>query len=268
MLKQEISMNHKVAILFSGGSDSTLTASIEQEKYDEIYLLSYWRKGISCIDNSKGHAEKLQQKYSNKKFIHHILDVDHLFKQLSYENFLTNIKKHRFFLLSTCGFCKLAMHVRTLQFCLEHNIKYVCDGANRNMYIYPFQRSENVELLREMYQEFGITYYNPVFDLPSEEDESFYQARIKKVLQRKPNTKPVNRSDKTVGELLYETGLVQDKNIKGSDYDSKHQAHCMQLFLFRIFALGYYIPHFGINRYAKKTHRMFREKIEFAKQLI
>jgi predicted subunit of tRNA(5-methylaminomethyl-2-thiouridylate) methyltransferase len=261
-------MISKVAILFSGGTDSTLTASIEQKKYDEIYLLSYWRNGISCIDNSKGHAEKLQQKYSDKKFEHHILDVDDLFKELSYENFLHNIKKHRFFLLSTCGFCKLAMHVRTLQFCLEHNIKYVCDGANRNMYIYPFQRSENVELLRDMYREFDITYYNPVFDLPSTPDESFYQARIKRLLNKNREKKDQPQQQKTVGELLYETGLVKDTNIKGSDYDAKHQAKCMQLFLFRIFALGYFIPRWGIELYAKRTTAMFKEKINYVKQHI
>ncbi len=65
--------------------------------------------------------------------------------------------------LSTCGFCKLAMHVRTLLYCLDNGIKTVADGSNRNMSFFPAQMPEVVLLVRELYKSFGIEYVTPVF---------------------------------------------------------------------------------------------------------
>jgi hypothetical protein len=42
----------------------------------------------------------------------------------------------------------------------------------------------------------------------------------------------------------------------------------MQLFLFRIFALGYFIPRWGVELYAKRTTAMFKEKINYVKHHI
>lgn len=255
----------QVAILFSGGTDSTYVASMEQEKYHKVFLLSYYRDGISSIENSCKHVRKLEEKYTDKIFEHYIFNVSDIFKELSYENYLSNIKKHGLFLLSSCGFCKLAMHIKTLQFCIDNGIGYVCDGAHKNMNIYPFQRKELTDMLRTLYSDYGIHYYNPVFDLPSEKEMSMFEKFIQPMLTENKHNE---NEYKTIGCLLHETGIVNEENIKGTKYDKDNQAQCMQLFMLRFLALGYFIPTFGMKAYAKQTVLMFKDKITYAKKYI
>jgi len=115
-------------LLFSGGTDSTYTAVLMQDKYDKIHLITYDRFGFLNTKNSQNSALKLKRAFGEDKFVHRIINIDKLFREISYESYLGDILKYGFFLLLTCGLCKLAMHWQAIIYCLDNNVGEVCDG--------------------------------------------------------------------------------------------------------------------------------------------
>ena len=269
--------NNEVLVLFSGGTDSTLAAALAADKFDFIHLITYSRLGIASVENSKVNAKMLINKYGEDKISHKILKIDKLFKYISYENYLGNLKKYGFNNLSTCGLCKLSMHIKTVEYALENNIGHVCDGANAGMTMFPAQMRPVVELLQKMYAEYGIVYSNPVFDYDAPEEASFISSENKSLLKSdipmdervldKKNTDPSKKTH-TSGQVLYDMGLAPSPNVKGTKYDKDRQPRCYQFVLFNIFAIKYYLNKHSYEDYENMTTEFFREKIQTAKNLI
>lgn len=152
----------ELVILFSGGTDSTYTAVMMKQKYKKIHLLTFDRFGFLNTVNSRSAAQALKEKFGKDKFTHQIIIIDELFKKISYNNYFRELIKYKFFVLLTCGLCKLAMHWRTIVYCIDNHIEYVCDGSSKEM-IDPSQDAEIIRGMRVLYNEFGIRYFNPVF---------------------------------------------------------------------------------------------------------
>jgi len=256
------------AILYSGGSDSTLAVILMQEQYQKIHLLTYKRFGLFSLDNTTVYVDYFKEKYGKDKFVHTFMNIDKLFKYLSYESYIKNLIRHRFFLLTTCGFCKLAMHVRTIVYCLVNNVKHVCDGANKGMDIYPGQMSGVLNEITKLYEIFGIHYFNPVFDYEPPEEKSYIKDdTFRKRIGNYDNT-PALVNKNTTERKLYELGITPSENVKGSEYDKKRQGRCFQLILFRIFANKYFLASKTIDEYVEKVGTLYNEKIAVAKKLI
>jgi asparagine synthetase B (glutamine-hydrolysing) len=62
----------KCAVLYSGGTDSTLAAALTCREYDHIHLVTYHRFGFFSSENPGVNALKLIEKYPDKyiTFIH------------------------------------------------------------------------------------------------------------------------------------------------------------------------------------------------------
>ncbi len=260
----------KIVILFSGGTDSTLTSALMAEKFKRIYLITYSRFGLFAINNSKTNVEKLRDKFKNIYFSHHIIKVNKLFNYVSYEHYFHHLIKHRFFLLSTCGLCKLAMHIRTVIFCLKNDVVEVCDGANKNMRLFPDQMASVMQETRKMYAHFGINYTSPVFEFGQPDVNGFNdrlrQERISPLIEKKGAFDKTKKN--TTRYKLFEFDLMPSENVKGSKIDQKMQPRCFQFILFRIFAQWYYLPNHTYNEYEQASLQFFKEKIDFFTALI
>lgn len=256
--------NKGIAILFSGGTDSTLTAALMAEKFKRIYLITYSRFGLFSINNATTNVKKLKDRFKNTHFHHHIINISRLFDYVAYEHYFHYLIKHGFFLLSTCGLCKLTMHIRTIIFCIENGVVEVCDGANKNMYLFPDQMASVMKEIKKMYAHFGINYTSPVFELENPDIGGFI-ARLgmeeMPVFMEKAVHLDKERKD-TTGYKLFELGLMPSENVKGSRLDHNMQPRCFQFILFRIFAQWYYLSNHTYNEYENKTLQFFREKIE------
>ena len=157
-------MNEKAAVLYSGGSDSTLVAARLTEKFQEIHLLSYVYSGVINPDQSITNVERLRERFESHKFVHHIINLDRFLKELLYGNYLKDLFKYRLFLLSYCPICAFIMHTRTLIHCLENEIYNVCDGANSQRgRSYPHQVRRVMDEYRKFYAEYGISYSSPPY---------------------------------------------------------------------------------------------------------
>lgn len=263
-------LKNSVAILFSGGTDSTLTAALLEKEFQTIHLVTYNRFGFHATDNTAVQAQMLKDKFGQDRFVHTLINVDELFKHISYENYLKNIVKHGFFNLSTCGLCKLSMHVRTIAYCLDNQIYHVADGANQAMSMEPAQIKEVIDEMKRMYQHFGISYFNPVFELDAPGDGDFLEKENLQFLKNISDTTLTQEEfhQKTPGSVLHEMGLAPERNVKGSDYDKKRQPRCFQFIPFNIFAKKYFLASKSYDEYKKQTVDFYTEKINMVIKLL
>jgi predicted subunit of tRNA(5-methylaminomethyl-2-thiouridylate) methyltransferase len=257
------------AILFSGGTDSTLAAVLQEEYFNEIHLLTFDRLGIASVENSKVNAQMLIDKYGAERIKHIIINIDKIFKHISYENYISNIRKHGLMNLSTCGLCKLSMHIQTISYCNDNSIVDVADGANQGMDMFPAQMKPVIDQMKTLYLKFGITYSNPVFDYEFPDEGSFLSMENANMLMSLPQKNSEKEMKKmTAGRVLYEKGLAPLPNVKGSDYDRKRQPRCFQFILFKTFANKYFLADNTYEEYVDKTVDFFDDKIKVAEEVL
>lgn len=257
----------EIAVLFSGGTDSTLAAATMQETFRRVHLVTYDRFGFHSTGNTAVNATMLQNKFGPEKFVHRTMKFDPLFEHLSYERYLRNWFKYGFFQLSTCGLCKLAMHARTIKYCLDHGVTNVCDGANMGMSIFPDQMKGVLDEYQQMYAHFGITYSNPVYFMTPPAEKSYIETSNLGVI---PSFLPPTDAPRTEtpGQKLHRLGLAPAPDVKGSAYDRKRQPRCHQLVLFNIFAIGYFKAPQRYGTYAEKSRDYFKDKIKTVTRLL
>lgn len=265
---------NKAIVLFSGGTDSTLTSALLTKDFDEIHLITYNRFGFHAAENTETQANMLKEKYGQDKFVHRLINVDDLFKHVSYENYLYNIKKFGFFNLSTCGLCKLSMHIKTIDYALENGIKTVADGANKAMSMFPSQMEPVIQEMKKLYQGFGIDYINPVFEMEGPSDGNFidkhsirtYDINTDQTISEAEFNGKLE--DQSPGYKLHQLGLAPKSNVKGTEYDRKRQPRCFQFITFNIFAKKYFLATKSYEEYRDQTVEFYKDKISRLKHLL
>jgi hypothetical protein len=267
-----------IVVLFSGGTDSTLAAALCAPKFKHVKLLTYSRLGIAEVENSRVNARMLQERFGSDKISHEIINIDEVFKFVAYENYIKNLVKHGFMLLSTCGLCKLSMHIRTIKYCQDNGITNVCDGANSGMTMFPDQMKPVIEKLQKMYSLFSIDYSNPVFDFDAPDDPGLIDQSHTQMLSvnlnrdsdfdKRENQQPRSTPKYTAGQVLYQMKLAPAPNVKGSRYDQKRQPRCFQFILFNIFANKFFMKNKSYEQYADQTTHFFTDKIMTATKLL
>ena len=252
-------------LLYSGGTDSTLAACLLAERYARVRLVTFSRFGLFSATNPLVNVAKLKSRYGRERFSHEIIPMDGIFRKVSYDRFLPNLFRHGFFLLSTCGLCKLAMHARALIYCLDNGVGRVSDGANKGMNLFPDQQPGVIGMLKTMYAKFGIEYSNPVFDFEGPQDiefaDRFHLERLPGLAVER-DAAFQERRKRTAGYRLYELGMMPSDNVKGTELDRRMQPRCFQFILFNIWLRWYYLPFADMDRYVRESDAFFKAKIE------
>lgn len=164
------------AVLFSGGSDSTLAAALMARRFAPVHLLTFDRRtvrggpavypGLRNLGLSRINAQRLGEVLGRERFVHTVEDTTSLFRRIAVEGLADDLARFGTRLtLLVCMGCKLAMHAHALALCRERGIGHVADGASRAEALYPEQNPRVMRRLGELYAEHGIEYANPVYDL-------------------------------------------------------------------------------------------------------
>lgn len=251
----------EAAVMYSGGTDSTAAVVLTAERFERVHLVTYKHSGLAFVENSGRNIPALRAAFPKTEFLHRIMDTDRLFKLVTYSSYLRNLREYGLLNLGTCGFCKLAMHLRTLVYCAENGLTEVIDGSNKNMTHFPAQMEPVLEELRGMYQRFGITFTQPVYHLDFPEGLDWLTKLGVHSLAGAPATSEPAPKTLTTGRVAYEKGILPQENVKGTALDRKMQARCFQLTLLNAFALGWYIPRHGYEKYTDLTVKFYQEKI-------
>jgi hypothetical protein len=233
----------EIAHLFSGGTDSTYTVTLLVKLFDRINLVTYERLGLHNVNYALVNYEKLKKMYGPNRINISFMNIDKEFRALCYNNYFSDLMKYGIYNLMNCGLCKLAMHWRTIIYCLDNNIKYVACGANPEIVWDPSQHLPAIQELRNLYESFGIQYFTPAFDtLPDEREKT-----------------------------LYEIGISKYRNVKWTLHSWEIQHTCYQEYLQimlakyasrpKLFSRGN-ISRAGDAEYQKKMLEFFKAKME------
>ena len=256
----------EVVVLYSGGTDSTATALLAAQRFDRVHLLTLQRFGMFGVEKSDTNFLKLQERFGPDRFVRPpLLPFDRLFRHLSYGAWMRDVRRHGLMTLTTCGVCKLAMHLRALVYCLEHGVQDVYDGANRNMYIFPAQMSDVLGMLRGLYADHGIRYGNPVFEYDDPQGMNF-GSRVFGLNPAREDTK--DRAATSTGSLLVEHGLLPTADVKGTAIDREMQARCYQFVLFNVYARWYFLKRHDYDEYGRRVQLFYADKVADCRQLL
>lgn len=258
-----------VAILYSGGTDSTCVAALCAQKFRQVHLLTFYEHATRNSPVPRRNINLLRKHFKDIKFMSRVISVDRLVKHFWYESYFERLKKHGFLALSTCGFSSLSWHVRTIIYCRQNNISYVADGLTRELMHFPGHMDEVVEQLRDFYREFGITYENPVRDWPTPPDQQFIDKLIvnnhgSEFFLGDENT----GQRKTTGYYLFKLGLFPSPNVKGTKLDFSMQHDCYPFTLYNVMTFWGFLSTEPYELFQKRVSDIMKEKIGNAKALI
>ena len=149
-----------VAILFSGGADSTATVLHYLRKKRPVALLTLYNGAESMMDMAKYRAGLLREKFGSLCTWEQ-RDVKDLFHRLAIQTLEPDVKKYG--TLVCCG-CKLAMLAEAILFCREHGIQELADGFRREQIYYPEQTAEYMVPTGRLAQSFGVRYVHPLYE--------------------------------------------------------------------------------------------------------
>ena len=192
---------NQVCILFSGGSDSSLTAYRMSIEFEKVHLLTYKQFGQINIENSIESFNILNKKFPDK-FIHKITDISEMFLKIYNHDYLYNLIKYRTMQIQfTCFACQACFHISTIIYCIKNSISEVRDGANTEYEeASPMQIKIVKEEIKKFCSEYGINHFSPIYD-DHEKSRSDYQ--------------------------LFDLGLRPQKNIKDDlEMYKKYQGYC------------------------------------------
>ena len=174
-------------VLYSGGADSTLAAYLMAKRHKPVHLLSFRHRHMSQTDKTHVNVHKLSAHVGEGVFVHRWLDMHTVWKQVRKQGATSQFGRYNLFAatLQPCLACKVAMHLMTAAYCLEHGIKHVADGAHPSGAAkFPEQLAEGVAILTSFYEQHRIAYTCPVYDI-ARPDEALFEAGV----TQKQNTK-------------------------------------------------------------------------------
>lgn len=257
----------EIAILYSGGTDSTCVAAVLAERFKVLHLLTFERLGFFSIENSYTNVAMLKEKFPSNIFIHKIINIDYLAKSIMYSNFIKYLFKYGFFILSNCIYCGLIHHIGALIYCLDNSITDVADGATREWLFFPTHMDKVILEFRKMYANFSIKYYTPVYDF---ELVSPFRLTDKissiKTFPKKVDSSNIHKN--TTGNYLFKLGIIPMPNIKGTDLDHQMQPRCFQFILHHLYLYWYFMLLHDYSRFESITLKFLREKMDYHSKLI
>ncbi len=168
------------AVLFSGGSDSTLAAALMLDEFEKITLLTFDPGHILFVDNIRVHARALQKRFGEDRVTHEVIDIkrDYVMKVLRRDT-LGDFKEYGFNMSSlVCLGCRLSMHAAAIVWCLANEVAYMADGAIRAQSTVPEQLESVIKRNRRIYSaKYGIRTYSPIYE-ESESDRRLEELGI------------------------------------------------------------------------------------------
>lgn len=163
--------NKKISLLYSGGCDSTLSASLLAKDFDEVHLVTFKHYSTWNVGRSRINAEKLRQKHKNVEFKHVFLNSSKLFLKIQ-KDFMKDKKDFKYFTLYVCGACKLAMHTELICYNLANDIKSASSGASHEMKMFPAQTRGGLSELERYYETYSMKLISPVYDKKNVDKEA------------------------------------------------------------------------------------------------
>ncbi len=256
-------MNNEMAcsILFSGGTDSLCAAAVAAEKYQRIHLLTFFDLSNKNSPMPVNSARLLRQKFPERDIRHFSIDTDPIVRHLSYDRYFSNLRRYKLLLTANCAFTSMSWHIATVLHNKNNNISVAADGLTREMMHLPGHMDSFIEVMKGFYQRFDMKYENPVREWAVPEEQTLEDRFI---IDRHGFLFPSEeeKSVRTTGQYLFDLGIFDRPNIKGSSLDRSLQHDCYPFVLYNIMLFWVYLNFMPMQQFEGRLMTMVKDKIE------
>lgn len=158
--------NNSVAVLFSGGRDSSLAACLYAMRGWNVKLLSF-NSGIGIGSELATHRyEELKARFPERIVERIVVPIFGIFRRIAIVDIERDFAKYKINLVLLGE--KLAMHAAATVYCLQKNMKVVADGTSGYQSNLPEQKITAVNLFQSFHKEYGLDYETPILPYESE----------------------------------------------------------------------------------------------------
>lgn len=150
-------------VLFTGGRDSTLTASILMMRNIPVYLLSANSGASVHREVTQYRIEELQKKFGDELLVgHKTLDVSGTFRSIALEQIENDILTDKKNLIVVGE--KLAILVHAVDFCLRKNYRLLNVGYTKYQEEFPEQRESSITFFQNFLSKYEIKLDCPIYE--------------------------------------------------------------------------------------------------------
>jgi predicted subunit of tRNA(5-methylaminomethyl-2-thiouridylate) methyltransferase len=161
----------KVAVLFTGGRDSSLVASLEALQGNEVHLLTC-NSGIGIgSELSQIRVEQLMERFPENIVGRTYLPTYGLFRSVAIENLEDDFRRWGINLVLLGD--KLAIHAAATVYCIQNGIDRIVDGCVGYQEDLAEQKEVALELLKDFEKKYGIEYESPIYNYGSKDDVKY-----------------------------------------------------------------------------------------------
>jgi 7-cyano-7-deazaguanine synthase in queuosine biosynthesis len=160
-----------VAVMFSGGRDSSLAACLHASQGRKIHLINC-DNGVSIGRNLVDvRIAEIQSRFPDTNFIVAKIPVYGLFRRIALVDLDADFTKYGQSLIVLGS--QLAMHTHAAVYCLEHHIDELCSGFSGYQHHFPEQMPLAVSEMAKFLVEYRIRYETPIKEFASEDDVKY-----------------------------------------------------------------------------------------------
>jgi hypothetical protein len=205
--------DNEIALMFSGGLDSTATAVMLAERYDRVHLITY-RNGYGHYyhHRTEDRVRELNRRLGDK-FVWTLISTKDHFDRILVDHVMKDYAEYRSGFIWFMG-CKMAMHMRSAVYCLEHGLVHMTDGSNSDTDEMVEQSLLSLSLITHFYDDHTVDFGTPVYDVHrAESREIIKEFDLKmgvQVMDRHLCIQPTC----VAGELYYLPYLFFNKPVK------------------------------------------------------
>ncbi|MGE7625349.1 hypothetical protein ACQKMD_20805 [Viridibacillus sp. NPDC096237] len=164
-------IKEKVAVLFTGGRDSSLVACLEALQGKEVHLLTC-NSGIGIKSElSEIRVEELKNRFPEQIVGRTVLPTYGLFRSVAISNLEEDFKRWGVNLVLLGD--KLAIHAAATVYCLQNGITLIVDGCVGYQKDLAEQKDVSIEILRAFEEKYGITYECPIYHFGNQDDVKY-----------------------------------------------------------------------------------------------
>ncbi|MFC1889783.1 hypothetical protein ACFL4G_08515 [Thermodesulfobacteriota bacterium] len=174
------SNNKDIAVMFSGGKDSTYVAWYLSHYFKRVHLLTLRLDAIVGLDRCEINIGRLQKSRGRDKFIHHYIDDTDLFVHFYFKNMEENRRLYGPTAQgASCTSCKVALECQAVIFCKKNGIHWMSWGYNPQSHHSFDQSILGIQMSEAFLGEYGIRLTVPLWEKPGTDSiEELYRSRV------------------------------------------------------------------------------------------
>lgn len=170
-------IKNEVALMFSGGIDSLLSAVMLLENFRRVHLITFNKGYLEFgLKNNQANIKRLKSIYGADRFANHIVNIKDLTRTVTGREIRKDFRDYGSE-IAWCVGCRLSMNIGALIYTLENRLEAMADGSNReqipgeeNIVATAENFPDVVSLMRNFAARYHVDFLTPVYEFGSRDE--------------------------------------------------------------------------------------------------